>query len=235
MDRTLWPACILLATLFGVFETTGLDLWVQDHFYDFTTHAWLVDHDESIARMLFYTGPKALIWILATALLGLACAPAALRARLPFKKVEKRDLWIAICTLAIAPLVVASSKATTNVFTPHEVRRYGGFAPYVKVIDSYPDNDRPAKRGRGFPAGHASGGFALMAAAGLAHSRRGRWIGAGIGLMAGSAMGIYQICKGAHYLSHTIVTALICWIVFLSFRRIFRANVSPERHANPAA
>ena len=228
MDRTLWPAIIGLLALFGIFETTGLDLWVQDHFYDFTTHAWLVDHDAPLARMVFYTGPKALIWILAIALLGLACIPAAWRARLPFPRLENRDLWIVIGTLAISPLLIATGKATTNVFTPHETRRYDGFAPYVKVIEAYPDGDRPTKHGRGFPAGHASGGFALMALAGLAKTSRGRWLGVAIGLGTGSAMGLYQIFKGAHYLSHTVVSALLCWIVFLVLRKLFRADVKPR-------
>jgi len=140
---------------------------------------------------------------------------------------------IFIGTLVTAPLLIAAGKATTNVFTPHEIRRYGGFAPYVKVIGSYPDGDRPSKRGRGFPAGHASGGFSLMAAAGPARTRRGRWLGAAAGLAAGSAMGIYQICKGAHYLSHTVFTALACWIVFLTLRKLLGASptAAPIRHS----
>jgi membrane-associated PAP2 superfamily phosphatase len=178
--------------------------------------------------MVFYTGPKTLIWILAIALLVLACVPAVWRAKLPFPKLENRDLWITIGTLAISPLLIATSKATTNVFTPHETRRYDGFAPYVKVIEAYPDGDRPTKRGRGFPAGHASGGFALMALAGFARTRRGRGLGVVIGLGTGCSMGLYQIFKGAHYLSHTVVTTLLCWIVFLVLRKLFRADVKPR-------
>ena len=223
MDRTFWPTIFVLLAVFGIFEATGLDLRVQDHFYDFTTHQWLVDQDEPVARMLFYTGPKTLIWGLAITMFALACAPAAWSAKLPLRGTAKRDLWVLIATLATAPLLIAAGKATTNVFTPHEIRRYGGFAPYVKVIGCYPDDDRPVKRGRGFPAGHASGGFSLMAAAGLARGRRGRWLGVGTGLAAGSAMGIYQICKGAHYLSHTVFTALVCWIVFLALRKLSAA------------
>ena len=228
MDRTLWPAITVLLALFGVFETTGLDLWVQDQFYDFSTRAWMVDQNAPMPRMWFYTGPRTLIWMLAIALLVLACVPTAWRAKLPFRNLENRDLWIVIGTLAIAPLLAATGKATTNVFTPHETRRYDGFAPYVKVIESYPDGDRPVKRGRGFPAGHASGGFALMALAGFAKSRRGRWLGVAIGLGTGSAMGIYQMLKGAHYLSHTVVSALLCWIVFLVLRKLFRTDVKPR-------
>ena len=224
MDRTLWPAVALLLALFGLFEITGLDLWVQDHCYNFSTAAWLVDARAPVPRLLFYTGPKTLIWILAICLLMLACAPARWRSRLPGRSLARRDLWIVIATLATAPSLIATCKATTNVFTPDAIRRYGGFAPYVRVLQSYPENDRPARRGRGFPAGHASGGFALMALAGLARTRCGRLTGLAIGLGLGSLMGVYQMLKGAHYLSHTLIAALFCWIVFLACRRLLRAT-----------
>lgn len=224
MDRTLWPTTALLLAVFAVFEITGIDLWLQDHFYNFTTHAWLVDADAPLPRLLFYTGPKALIWVLGIGLLVLASVPVRWREHLPFRGACRRDLWIVILTLATAPALIATSKATTNVFTPDAIRRYDGFAPYVKVLEAYPENDRPQRRGRGFPAGHASGGFALLALAGLVRTQRGRSLGVGIGLTLGSIMGAYQMFKGAHYLSHTLITALFCWIVFLTYRRLFRVN-----------
>lgn len=94
----------------------------------------------------------------------------------------------------------------------------------MRVIERYPQNDVPHKRGRGFPAGHASGGFVLLSLAGLASTRRGRIICLAIGLAVGSTMGIYQMLKEAHYFSHTLVTAGVCWIVFLSWRRILRGS-----------
>lgn len=223
MDRTLWPSLALLFACFGLFEITGIDLWVQDHFYNFGTDAWLVNAKAPLPRLLFYTGPKALIWALGGGLIALALAPARWRRRMPLRGLRRRDLWVAIATLATAPALIATSKATTHVFTPDAIRRYGGCAPYVKVCESYPANDRPKRRGRGFPAGHASGGFALMALAGLAATRRGRRIGVAIGFTLGAMMGVYQMFKGAHYLSHTIITALFCWIVFLTYRKLFKA------------
>ena len=133
---------------------------------------------------------------------------------------KRNEILVVIGTLALAPASIATLKATTNVFTPSEIQRYGGHAPYVKVCESYPANDRPAKRGRGFPAGHASGGFALMALAALANTRRSRIFCIAGGLAIGSMLGAYQMLKGAHYLSHTIITALICWIIFLALRKL---------------
>lgn len=220
MDRTLWPSVVLMAFVFLLFESTGIDLWVQDHFYNFQSHKWLVDAADSIPRLLFYTGAKGSVWFVGLTLIASALLPR----KLPFKTVSRRDLLIAILTIATAPALVALGKATTNTFTPAQIRRYGGEVPYVKVIDRYPKNDRPVKHGRAFPAGHASGGFALLALAGIANTRRGRTIGIAIGLFAGTAMGAYQMLKGAHYLSHTVITAMFCWIVFLTWRRIIPSS-----------
>jgi len=220
MDRTFWPSVILLGVIFAFFEITDADLWVQDQIYHFASHSWFVNARAEVPRMIFYNGPKFIIWGFGIYMLILSFVPARWRNQLRLSHLQRWDLWILVGTLAIAPLSVASLKATSNVHTPSEIRRYSGYAPYVKVCEAYPVGDCPAKRGRGFPAGHASGGFGLLALAGLARTNRGRWIGISIGLGMGSWMGSYQMLKGAHYLSHTIITAMICWIVFLLLRRM---------------
>lgn len=224
MDGTLFPSVLLMCSVFLLFEFTGMDLWVQDHLYNFQAKSWLVDEHAPVPRLLFYSGPKVLIWILALTTL----TTAIFYKRIPFLDIPKRDLIIVVLTIAIAPALVALGKATTNTFTPSKIRRYGGDVPYVKVIEPYPAGDRPVKRGRAFPAGHASGGFALFALAGLASTRRGRAIGIAIGMTAGTVMGFYQMLKGAHYLSHTVVTGMFCWIVFLTWRRVIPDPVSRQ-------
>jgi membrane-associated PAP2 superfamily phosphatase len=226
IDRTGWLALIALAVVVIVFEATPLDLWVQDFFYDFQVRAWLVDGEGFWGRVFCYKGPKILIIFFAVALLVLALGRTRWRKRLSSPPVRRRDLFVVIAVLATAPALIAVGKATTNVFFPSQIRRYGGFAPYVRTFGGYPENDRPAKRGRGFPAGHASGGFALLSLAGLAATRRGQLIGVGVGLVVGWWMGGYQMLKGAHYLSHTVVTALVCWLVFLVWRRVLGANMN---------
>jgi membrane-associated PAP2 superfamily phosphatase len=37
-------------------------------------------------------------------------------------------------------------------------------------------------------------------------------------------MGGYQMLKGAHYLSHTLTTMLVAWIILLLWRRVLRAE-----------
>ena len=119
-------------------------------------------------------------------------------------------------TLVLVPLGIGQLKATTNIFTPAQIQRYGGTMPHTRVLARYDDTTRPATRGRGWPAGHASGGFALLSLAGLARTRRGQLIGVSTGLALGGIMGLYQTFKGDHFLSHSLITALLAWLAFLA-------------------
>ncbi|QJW84804.1 hypothetical protein HK414_17725 [Ramlibacter terrae] len=69
--------------------------------------------------------------------------------------------------------------------------------------------------GRCFPAGHASSGFALFggyfAWRGVDARTAHRWLaGAGAG---GLVLGLAQQWRGAHFMSHTLWTAVVCWWV----------------------
>lgn len=221
IDRTLWPALALLAAVFLLFEFTPLDLAIQDRFFDFEKHAWCVDAANPLWRALFYTGPKGAIILIGLALLALTLGPESWRAHFDRAQPRRANFLVALLTLASVPIFVGQLKARTNVFCPSEIRRYGGKEPYVRVLEHYPSNDRPATCGHCFPAGHASGGFALIGLVGLARTRRAKRLALAVALGAGGLMGWYQMAKGAHYLSHTVITALIAWIFFLGWRRIF--------------
>ena len=231
LSRTLWPALALLAGLLALFEFTPLDLALQDRFYNFASHRWLVDGTAPLPRALFYTAPKIALIAFAIALLVAILIPAR-PSILPLTP-DRRALAVVLLTLISGPILIGIGKAVTNIFCPSEITRYGGDVAYMRVFDRYPPGQRPARRGRGFPAGHASGGFALLSLAGLARTRRGQWIGAGIGLALGGIMGVYQMLKGAHYLSHTVVTALISWLLFLLWHHL--AHLLPLKGTQPSA
>ena len=219
-DRTLWPAVLALVGVIILFELTELDLGLQDHFYDADARRWVMDADNAAGRLVFYNGPKILIILTAITVLTLAAGPARWRDKAGF---ARRDLWVAVLTLVTVPALAGVGKNTTNTFCPSEIRRYGGDVPYIKLCEPYPDDDRPARKGHCFPAGHASGGFALLGLMWLRRSRAWRLGGLALGLGAGWWMGGYQMLKGAHYLSHTVVTMLVAWVILLLWRRIVRA------------
>lgn len=234
LQRSFWPVLILLALVMMAFEIAPvLDLGLQDRFYDPVAGRWLVDADDPMLRLFFYTGPKQLLFVFGI-VLGLVCfGPARLRRRFMPTERLRRGWMVVFATLVTAPLLVSSLKAVTHVFCPHELSRYGGKEAYQPVFERYAGEDRPERFGRGFPAGHASGGFALLSLAGVGVAWRRRLAGIGVGLVAGSSMGIYQMMKGAHFLSHTMVTLLVCWLVFLVWHRVLvlgRAREPQEHH-----
>jgi len=59
--RGPWLAVLLLGGSVALFEFTGLDLWLQDHFYNPATRRWFVDAQDPAGLLLFYHGPKAVI------------------------------------------------------------------------------------------------------------------------------------------------------------------------------
>jgi membrane-associated PAP2 superfamily phosphatase len=65
-----------------------------------------------------------------------------------------------MCLSAMALISVTSTqlRAVTNMATPLELVNYGGTFPHLLLFQSKP----PGYPCHGFPAGHASGGFALI-------------------------------------------------------------------------
>lgn len=193
-----------------LFEFTALDLHVQDYFFNAATGQWRVDANDPVGRLFFYNGPKIAVWIVAVTALVLALGPAAWRQRW---QLQRRGLWLAVLVIAVVPALAGLGKNVTNTFCPSEIRRYGGDVPYVTLCEPFPANDRPERRGHCFPAGHASGGFALMGLLAIRSSARWRRGAILLGLAVGWWMGGYQMLKGAHYLSHTLTTMFLAWLV----------------------
>lgn len=222
-NRAIWITLGLLAAALAVFELTNVDLALQDHFFNFETKRWVVDEKAPLGRLFFYNGPKALVWLIALATLTLAAGPARWRERFNF---NRRGLWLGVLVIATVPALAGLGKKYTNIFCPSEVRRYGGDVAYAKLCEPYPAEDRPPRRGGCFPAGHASGGFALLGLLAVRATRRWRNGVIALGLALGWWMGGYQMLKGAHYLSHTVTTMLVAWLVVLVWSRVLRIRAT---------
>ena len=210
---------LALAAALAVFELTDLDLWVQDRFYDFSSHRWLIDKDYRPLRWALYIGPKV-----ALAVAGVACAAIyAFSFKAPRLRAARRGCLLMVLALAAVPSAVMGIKELTNVYLPCQNQRYGGDKPYVKVLQKNPPGYRQTSRGRGWPASHASGGLALMMLYFAARGRKGRLLGLAAGLTAGWIMGIYQTVNGQHYLSHTVASTVLAWIIIVLLNRAVEA------------
>lgn len=218
MDRVkhiaLWVG--LLVGVIALFEMTNLDLLVQDRLFDIEAGAWMVDREAPLPRLLFYTGLKGVIiafGVTTLVLYGLSFWKGG-GDKAGLQSLRQRYLTV-ILALIVVPSTIAVLKAETNMYCPSQTERYGGDKPYVKLFETYPKRCGTCDSGRCFPAGHASGGFALMVLYHVFRRRNHKLHGLAIGLGLGWAMGLYQMMKGAHFLSHTMVTMVASWIMIL--------------------
>jgi membrane-associated PAP2 superfamily phosphatase len=216
-NRAILLTGLLLVVILAVFEATSLDLLVQDRLYDAASGGWVIDRDAPLPKLVFYDAPKVGVGVLSGFLLLCAVAPASWSARFPLSRREAAFLLVCIASVVFTAGLL---KKTTGVFGPWKIARYGGEAPYRKLWESIPYVAGQA-RGRGFPAAHCSGAFALMGLYFVGKGRAARRLGLACGLATGWTVGVYQILKGAHYLSHTLVTMVLAWLILQLVSRAF--------------
>jgi len=199
----LWPAVSVAAVVgfFGFAGTGGerLDLWFQGLFWDGSS--WMVPHEATWGRILAYDGPKALIIAFAVVSLVLAIK-AMVQGR------ASRLHWFNLACLAAVSVLCTQLRAVSQMATPIDLKLYGGTWEHLLLFQPkplmYPSH--------AFPAGHASGGFALIGLYWTLPAARRVW-GLVLGLGLGAWMGLYQVARGEHFLSHTLATAALAWLV----------------------
>ena len=201
----------LLLLIILLFDFTAIDMWLQDKLYQPATGQWLLDKQDPLLRTLFYDGPKTLLTLMAKVLLVVLIVFRSST----FLENYRSGLAIVLITTVITVALVGGLKSVTNVPCPKDLTHFGADYPYVTFLHRLPVAEALG-RVRCFPAGHASGGFALLSLFFLFRRRRNRWIGFGVGMVLGWTFGIYKMLIGDHFLSHTLVTMCLGWLVSLS-------------------
>jgi membrane-associated PAP2 superfamily phosphatase len=133
---------------------------------------------------------------------------------LPFARAltrRERVWWLATTLVCVALIPVLKHSSQTSC--PWSLAEFGGgFAHYVPHWVLWQHDGGP---GRCFPSGHASTAFAFLAGWFALRRKAPRaaktWLA--ITVIAGVALGWVQMMRGAHYASHTLWTAWICWAV----------------------
>jgi membrane-associated PAP2 superfamily phosphatase len=124
--------------------------------------------------------------------------------------------------LAIVPLTVGALKETTNVDCPWDLQGFGGERPEIHWYQDRPDG---LPRAACFPGAHSSSAFALFAFYFLLltnHPQRARLV-LGAVLLIGTAFSLAQQSRGAHFVSHDLVSALIAWLIcFALYWKVLR-------------
>lgn len=208
--NSLICALAALAASLLLFERSDLDFWLQDRFYSPKEGTWVLAKEAKLPRMLFYHGPKVLLIALGSWLLLSLLAPKRWKGRRFVAPLTLRESVYLMACLGLFPACISAAKKSTGHHCPSELKRYGGKHEFRKIFTATPKDSE--EMGRCFPAGHASGGFALLGLFHVAQDDRRRKAAVALGLGAGWCMGLYQMLTGAHFLSHTVVTMLLAWI-----------------------
>jgi membrane-associated PAP2 superfamily phosphatase len=204
---------ILLALCLSHFSK--IDVAIQNHLFDFETKTWIVDRNEIIAKNIFYRLPKIFF-----GLVIIFCLFAS------FYSKNRRKFFFIFLGMALIPLVVGNIKKFTNVYCPCQLEIYDGSYPYVKIFQSYPQDFHPEKRGQCFPAGHAVTGFSLLILFFLLEKKSHKLLGLFGGILAGWTLGFYQMAKGVHFFSDTLVSMLVCFLLAAVIARIYEVGLA---------
>lgn len=219
---------ILLIATIAFFQWSDTDIVIQNLFYDFEMKSWLIDKKEPILRLFLYSGLKIVLIIFGLSILSVLL----FFRKKSFVQEYKKGLIIVLASMILVPVAIGTLKATTNTPCPHDIKHFYGTYPAVKVLDIYPKDFLQKSKARCWPAGHASGGFALMSLFFLFKSPRNRKKALIVALFIGWTMGLYKMLLGDHFLSHTIVTMLLSWLLILIVVKIvFRGDASLDKLA----
>lgn len=202
-------ASLVFAIVF--FALSDVDTYVQDMFYDSVTHTWILAQDAQPYKMIFYDGiKKALILFGASLLLSLLFLRHT-----AWVKHYKEGILIVVLSAIFIPVIIGGLKKYTNMPCPKDEIHYEGTYPRTKVWESYPQEFANKAHIKCWPAGHASGGFALLSLVFLFKRKKHKIMALSFALSVGWSMGIYKMLVGDHFLSHTVITMLFAWLIIL--------------------
>lgn len=217
----LWAITAVALLLLGLWDASGADLAVaglaggpagfpgKDSLWAARGHAW---------------GRNAS---------GIALAGLLVAIAIPFGPLRVLDRGQRLALFLVtagAMLLVTALKHASATSCPWDLQAFGGTARHLSHWRWGQSDGGP---GRCFPAGHASAAFGFVAgyfALRLARPRAARaWLAAA--LLAGLAFGLVQQWRGAHFASHTLWTAWLCWTFALACHSV---QLSRQDHAAAA-
>jgi len=209
---------LIFAIIF--FGISNIDIEIQNIFFDNNKHQWILDRDLQPYKFIFYDGIKKLLIIIGILFLMALTFFRNNRTIQTYKK----GMIIVILSAILIPVIVGGLKKATNMPCPKNEIHYGGVYPSTKVWESYPKTFKQPSSIKCFPAGHASGGFALLSLFFLFKRRRNKILAGVVALTVGWSMGLYKMLIGDHFFSHTVITMTIAWLIILLLQKTIDRN-----------
>ncbi|WP_225781750.1 phosphatase PAP2 family protein [Xenophilus sp. Marseille-Q4582] len=171
-----------------------------------------------VLAVWMHDGGKALGWALVAALLLAVRWPVGALRRLP-----RAQRWQLALGPVLAVAAVTLLKQHSQTSCPWDLQAFGGSAAWVSHWQWGVGDGGP---GHCFPAGHASTAFCFLGGWFVLRDAapRAAWAWLGAAAAAGLVLGLGQQWRGAHFMSHTLWSAWICWMVGLGLEGLARAS-----------
>lgn len=193
--------CIALAGVLA-WDMSGLDMPMAHWFGN--SQGFPLQNDWFMVNIA-HEGARKLAWTIVLSLSLMIWWPMGLLRQVPYS----RRVQLVLGSL-FSLIVMAIMKRISATSCPWDISDFGGVGHYVShwawgVTDG--------GGGHCFPAGHASAGFAFISGYfALRHTLpQAARIWLATALLAGLALGLAQQMRGAHFMSHTLWTAWLCW------------------------
>lgn len=199
--RDAWVALVAGLGLLA-WEASGLDLTLTRWVGSPSGFAW---RDSFLAERLLHGGGRVLGWCLL-----LLLALDAVRPWLAGP--TRRERWWAVGAVVVGVVLVPLTKRFSATSCPWDLAEFGGRATYVPhwllgLTDGGP--------GHCFPSGHAVVAFGFFSVYFFWRAHRpmvARMVLVGV-IALGLVFGWAQWIRGAHFVSHTLWSAWMCWVI----------------------
>lgn len=198
-------ALLLLAVL--AWELAGVDLaamrWWGDASGFALRNMWTVVHQAG--RVLSWALLGGMVWHAVKAPSSSAISGGR---KLPSLGQRRTALALTLACITVVQLI----KRASTTSCPWDLSEFGGMVSYVSHWDLALSDSGP---GHCFPSGHSSAAFCFLTLyfmwRGVDAQRARLWLAAVC--VAGVLFSLTQIVRGAHYPSHVLWTAWLCWTV----------------------
>jgi len=214
--RRDWLLAAAGLVLLVLWEASGLDLPLQRLVGGHGGFPW---RDALLTRTILHDSGRALAWCLFVVMIGEAMLPFGSGApdRAAAEAASgggptRRERWVWIAATVVCLFLVPALKRLSHTSCPWDLAEFGGFAHYVPhwrlgLADGGP--------GHCFPSGHAVAAFGFFSVYFAWRQHRPRLANSVLAAVwiAGVLFGAAQYARGAHFVSHTLWSAWLCWVV----------------------